>query len=169
MDSVIWLISQGVECVDVNAATASMGPTTAISEAAKIGRWDIVRLLEDCGAQHNPSRDDGALQEISNETPTTTPQPPKKRPFEEVVVERTWFDRNKRKKYSEVAVSVTEEHMEDEENMCVVCMERPSKTAMVPCGHASFCEECAKRLKSTLGKCAICRTNIQTVVNIYFS
>ena len=168
MDSVIWLISQGVECVDVNAATVSMGPTTAISEAAKIGRWDIVRLLEDCGARYNSSQEI-STRAITNETPTTTPQPPKKRPFEEVVVERTWFDRNKRKRYSEVAVSVTEEHMEDEENMCVVCMERPSKTAMVPCGHASFCEECAKRLQSTVGKCAICRANIQTVVNIYFS
>ena len=167
MDSVIWLISQGVECVDVNAATVSMGPTTAISEAAKIGRWDIVRLLEDCGARYDPRRDDGPLQVISTGVITneTTPQPPKKRTFEEVVVERSWFDRNKRKKYSEVAVSVAE----DEENMCVVCMERPSKTAMVPCGHASFCEACAKRLQATVGKCAICRGRIQTVMNIYMS
>ena len=95
-----------------------------------------------------------------------------KRTLEEVVVERTWFDHNKRKKYSDVATNVAEEEPEkekDKENMCVVCMELPSKTALVPCGHLSFCEECAKRLQSTVGKCAICRARIQSIMNIYMS
>ena len=192
----IWLVSQGVERVDVNAATVYM-ELTAADEAAKVGRWDIVRLLQDCGARYNPGlrdqvilRERRALQELhttvnTNETQTLAPtspsheqqqeqqqQPQRKRPLGDVVVERTWCDLNKKKKYSDVAISVVEEEEEqeqDKENMCVVCMERPSKTAMVPCGHASFCEECAERLKSAVGKCAICRTEIQTVMNIYFS
>ena len=55
MESVTWLICQGVEYVDVNVATST--GTTALTEAAKVGRWDIVRHLEDCGARCNPGRD----------------------------------------------------------------------------------------------------------------
>ena len=175
----IWLICQGVEYVDVNAATST--GLTAASEAAKVGHWNIVRHLVDCGARCNPGLQlDLALQEVTkSQSQERQPsrrwqhqKPLKKRPLEVGVVERNSLDRNKRKNYSDVAMNTDEkmqEQMEDKENMCVVCMELPSKTAMVPCGHASLCEECAKRLKSTLGKCAICRTNIQTVVNIYFS
>ena len=175
----IWLICQGIEYVDVNAATST--GLTAASEAAKVGHWNIVRHLVDCGARCNPGLQlDLALQEVSKSQshkrqPSRRGQqqkPLKKRPLEVGVVERNSLDRIKRKNYSDVAMNTDEkmqEQMEDKENMCVVCMELPSKTAMVPCGHASFCEDCANRLKSDEGRCAVCRTNIQTVMNIYFS
>ena len=177
----MWLVSQGIECVDVNAATST--GLTAASEAAKVGHWDIVRHLENCGARYIPGRDQVILRErrALQEVPESQSQPSqrghkhkplKKRPLQVGVVERNSLDRIKRKNYSDVAMNTDEkmqEQVEDKENMCVVCMELPSKTAMVPCGHASFCEECANRLKSDEGRCAVCRTNIQTVMNIYFS
>ena len=180
MDSVLWLITQGTEFVDINAAT-SQG-LTAAGEAAKAGYWDIVRLLQDCGASYN-SRQERALQDISSDEnvpeypdesePLTTRQeerPPKRRCIQQNAVdEGICFDQNKRTKYTENVISVTEQPEDNRDNTCVVCMERPSKTAMVPCGHASYCEECARRLKSTIGKCAVCRTDIQIVMNIYYS
>merc|ERR1711879_650940 len=102
-----------------------------------------------------------------SELPTTRQEkrPPKRRSFQQnAVVGQICSDQIKRTKFNENADSVAEQLEDSRENSCVVCMERPSRTAMVPCGHASYCEECAKRLlKSTIGKCAVCRTDIQTV------
>ena len=174
MNSVIWLVTQGTEFVDINAATTSQG-LTAADEAAKAGYWDIVKFLQECGASYN-SRQERALRdenvpEYPDESePLTTRQeerPPKRRCIQQNAVDEG--DQNKRTKCTENAISVTEEQEYKMENTCLVCMERPSKTAMVPCGHASYCEECARRLKSKIGKCAVCRTDIQIVMNIYYS
>ena len=140
-----WLIAQGVH---VNEAMST--GWTAAHAAAKRGHPDIVRLLEEFGADKNAK----AQHKDFGSEPVT---------YQDIL----------RRKYPhEPSASVkerVEKVQEDEKKNCVVCMERPSKTVMVPCGHASFCEECAKRLQSTVGRCAICRAKIQTVMNIYFS
>ena len=140
-----WLIAQGE-----NVNEAMLTGWTAAHAAAKRGHTDIIRLLEEFGADRNAK----AQHKDFGSGPVT---------YQDIL----------RRKYPDApSVSVKESGetvQEDEKKKCVVCMERPSKTVMVPCGHASFCEECAKRLQSTVGKCAICRAKIQTVMNIYFS
>jgi hypothetical protein len=46
---------------------------------------------------------------------------------------------------------------------CVVCFEQESEFAVVPCGHRSLCEWCAKKVKH----CPICRTEAQLVIRIF--
>ena len=140
-----WLIAQGM-----NVNEAMQTGWTAAHAAAKRGHADIVRLLERFGADKNAK----ARHKDFGSQPVT---------YQDIL----------RRKHPEApSVSVKdsgETEQEDAKKNCVVCMERPAKTVMVPCGHASYCEECAKRLLSTVGSCAICRAKIQTVMNIYFS
>ena len=145
-----WLIAQGV-----NVNDTMLTGWTAAHAAAKKGHTDIVRLLEEFGEDQNAR---AQHKDFRSETVT----------YQDVL------RRANPAASSHVTTSQQVEHstatlVGDEKNSCVVCMERPSKTAMVPCGHASFCEECAKRLQTTVGKCAICRTKIQTVINIFMS
>ena len=134
----------------VNVNDAMLTGWTAAHAAAKRGHVHIVRLLEEFGADGNAR----AQHKDFGGDPVT------------------YLDILGRKQLthsSQRAMDSGGTPEEDDKKTCVVCMERPSKTAMVPCGHASFCEECAKRLQSTVGKCAICRGRIQTVMNIYMS
>ena len=144
-----WLIAQGVNIND-----AMLTGWTAAHAAAKKGHVNIVRLLEEFGADRNAR----AQHKDFGSDPVTYQD----------IIKRKHAGRSNIAHFSQVLDSRSTVE-EDNEKTCLVCMERPSKTAMVPCGHASFCEECAKRLQSTVGKCAVCRARIQTVMNIYMS
>jgi hypothetical protein len=52
---------------------------------------------------------------------------------------------------------------------CVVCMERPVKYVMVPCGHAVLCEVCNSpyQLRKLKCKCPECRSAFQRTMMIY--
>ena len=42
--------------------------------------------------------------------------------------------------------------------MCCICFENPKTTALVPCGHRSFCQDCVRRLSSRDSpRCPLCR------------
>lgn len=48
---------------------------------------------------------------------------------------------------------------------CSICMDRPAgAAALLPCGHASFCLDCAR----PLANCPICRTAVARVQPLYF-
>jgi hypothetical protein len=47
---------------------------------------------------------------------------------------------------------------------CCVCMEEPSTTVFVPCGH-TFCSSCSKKKIM----CHVCRSPIQNTLRIYFT
>ena len=47
---------------------------------------------------------------------------------------------------------------------CKICMDELNKIMLVPCGHC-FCLKCSTNLK----ECPICRTQIQSINNIYFN
>jgi len=49
------------------------------------------------------------------------------------------------------------------EKNCVVCLTSKRDCALVPCGHASFCCDCAKKLK----ECPICRKTVQQTMKIF--
>jgi len=46
----------------------------------------------------------------------------------------------------------------DEDELCVVCMERPPKIVL-PCGH-SFCKECISEWKGRNDTCPVCRASV---------
>jgi len=52
---------------------------------------------------------------------------------------------------------------------CDVCLIAPREGfALVPCGHARFCEYCCANAVSTMGAgCPICRTEIQLVMHVF--
>ena len=50
---------------------------------------------------------------------------------------------------------------------CSICLEKRANTALVPCGHASFCMECAINIQNK--SCPICRAGVQQVLKIFFS
>ena len=43
---------------------------------------------------------------------------------------------------------------------CLVCHEEEARIVCVPCGHVCMCAHCAEGVKSTSGKCPLCRSPI---------
>jgi len=52
---------------------------------------------------------------------------------------------------------------------CVICMTDPRDTTVLPCRHMSMCSECAKVLRMQSNKCPICRTSIESLLQIKIS
>jgi hypothetical protein len=55
-----------------------------------------------------------------------------------------------------------EDESDDEEDLCIVCMEQRMCMAIVPCGHLSMCEACCKGVHS----CPVCRGPVDKVLRI---
>jgi len=56
------------------------------------------------------------------------------------------------------------------EGKCVICLERPANTAVVPCGHACGCFTCMQNIHSSSNsKCPICRATMTSILRIYNS
>lgn len=52
---------------------------------------------------------------------------------------------------------------------CVICMTDPRDTTVLPCRHMCMCSECAKVLRMQSNKCPICRTAIESLLQIKIS
>jgi len=53
---------------------------------------------------------------------------------------------------------------------CLLCMERYANTAMIPCGHAHYCYDCASRVREQPSPfCPSCHLPITQVLRIYSS
>ena len=51
---------------------------------------------------------------------------------------------------------------------CEVCLLQPRVgVALVPCGHARFCAQCADTVAASDGGCPICRTPIRMVLRLF--
>mmetsp|Transcript_13443 Transcript_13443/g.40569 ORF Transcript_13443/g.40569 Transcript_13443/m.40569 type:complete len:313 (-) Transcript_13443:103-1041(-) len=46
---------------------------------------------------------------------------------------------------------------------CILCYDRPTTHALIPCGHQHFCEECA----SMLDRCPVCRASCTATLRVY--
>jgi len=59
---------------------------------------------------------------------------------------------------------------EEDDGMCIVCMERRADTAVVPCGHVCRCVACLEMVKQQQQpQCPMCRGPVQSTMRIYFN
>lgn len=49
----------------------------------------------------------------------------------------------------------------DEEHLCVVCMEQDRCVVLLPCSHMVLCAGCAPEVIKKTGACPICREPVQ--------
>jgi len=55
----------------------------------------------------------------------------------------------------------------EDDDSCIVCMDRPKEALFFKCGHIAACMECACLLKQRKEPCLICRESIAEVVRVY--
>ena len=53
----------------------------------------------------------------------------------------------------------------DYSNICKICLNEKSTTALIPCGHKHFCEKCAQKIIGK--KCPICNKISNSSIKIY--
>merc|ERR1711964_715561 len=53
---------------------------------------------------------------------------------------------------------------DDGDGVCVVCIDNPKDTVVLPCRHMCMCSECAQAVRNQRGKCPMCRTDIERLM-----
>jgi hypothetical protein len=51
----------------------------------------------------------------------------------------------------------------DNDKLCIICMDAPITTILMPCNHVKYCSKCAEKLS----ECSVCRTSIHEYQKIY--
>ena len=51
----------------------------------------------------------------------------------------------------------------EDSGLCRICLDRPRRMLLMPCGHFHFCVECASSLK----ECPICRRAVESTVTVF--
>ena len=64
---------------------------------------------------------------------------------------------------SEPETPISEQPQESKGGSCVICLERPSDHAVLPCGHKCLCRICSHGLH----RCPICRAIAHCILKIY--
>merc|ERR1712137_265461 len=61
------------------------------------------------------------------------------------------------------------EDLDDDEDdgLCVICLENPSCVALAPCGHITSCESCTESVLQRDPLCPLCRTPVTQTLRIY--
>ena len=60
--------------------------------------------------------------------------------------------------------------MEDDRDLCKVCLVTNIDTVCIPCGHRCLCYECSKEITAGREKtCIMCRQRIQQIVKTFDS
>ncbi|XP_059481696.1 E3 ubiquitin-protein ligase RNF26-like [Neocloeon triangulifer] len=57
--------------------------------------------------------------------------------------------------------------MEQEEKLCVVCLEKNKCVILMPCRHLCMCSDCSAVISNTTSACPICRTNFDRAVVVF--
>lgn len=70
---------------------------------------------------------------------------------------------------SGAGVAGTAEDAPNASRECVICMTEPRDTTVLPCRHMCMCSDCAKLLRVQSNKCPICRTDIESLLQIKIS
>ena len=56
-----------------------------------------------------------------------------------------------------------ETFVDDSGLVCVVCIDAPRDTRLMPCEHSALCGDCAKACRDRQGSCPICNTKIKAI------
>ena len=66
---------------------------------------------------------------------------------------------------SALALPVASASTSSSDNVCDICWLTPrAEIVFVPCGHARFCDSCARQMFATTNKCVICRQQIDLLL-----
>jgi len=60
-------------------------------------------------------------------------------------------------------VTTTTPDSDEDAELCIVCMDKESTHALIPCGHKSYCPECAHKLET----CALCRQTVTGHLRVF--
>jgi len=60
----------------------------------------------------------------------------------------------------------TTENLNEDEELCIICLEHKVSHACIPCGHLKYCEKCVKIIVDR-NECAVCRSKVQSVYKIF--
>lgn len=73
----------------------------------------------------------------------------------------------KKLKQVESEINQQEKQLEEKERQlqCMICMDNPRDTAIMPCTHLLFCNKCIKKHQRTNKKCPSCRQPIAAVLS----
>jgi len=61
------------------------------------------------------------------------------------------------------ATTTTTQGPDEDAGLCIVCMEKESTHALIPCGHKSYCALCAEKLEL----CALCRQKVSGHLRVF--
>lgn len=61
---------------------------------------------------------------------------------------------------------------QDEDKLCVICIDAPRTMTFVPCGHRVVCIDCVDTLRKNAGphgliKCSVCQTGATTIMRVF--
>ena len=56
---------------------------------------------------------------------------------------------------------------EEDNSLCVVCMDGPKEYIAVPCGHKALCERCSRRYVGGREACPLCRVKVKQVIRVF--
>tara|TARA_B100001093_G_C26775959_1_gene992389 strand:- start:864 stop:1235 length:372 start_codon:yes stop_codon:yes gene_type:complete len=69
------------------------------------------------------------------------------------------------------ALNINFDKNNNEENLCVICLDKEKTTAFFRCGHKVCCHDCAKNIlknnNKELRKCPVCRKVVGGILRIY--
>ena len=68
-----------------------------------------------------------------------------------------------RKKEKQKLDAAGETFVDDSGLVCVVCIDAPRDTRLMPCEHSALCGDCAKTCRDRQGSCPICNTKIKAI------
>lgn len=148
----------------------------------------IVEFITECfytGPVQNPEIQNSARIDL-NESLDNDEENPWKRHFKFIKrISSTYFkpvtesasvqietsEINDRVKTKSCEIILTSES-DDEKNYCIteknclVCLNLPSNSVLIPCGHGGLCSQCAEILLKTHKSCHICRGKIKKILKI---
>lgn len=59
-----------------------------------------------------------------------------------------------------------ETNKNEDDELCIICLEKKVSHACIPCGHLKYCEKCVKIIVDR-NECAVCRSKVQSVYKIF--
>jgi len=74
---------------------------------------------------------------------------------------------NKQKRLVDEMSNTTSGWCRDDMKMCIICLQLPYNTVLLPCGHLYLCFHCASSIKNKNGTCPACRTTIRSFHRVY--